>query len=1049
MPQYEGMPDYEEYDDQTVPRGKSRRGGQVLTIRMLVAKTEWLDGEPSWRGGEVVWSRDGVDVSVATPLLTRAQRALHQIRDHPRAAQSALGDAAAWVQTRQARLELAKRLSKLSVPALEAVVGRAMRHEGPAIAALTELLEVEAHCLLGPRPSPAIVLTQVGPPALPAIQAFLHRAQPSLEAAVLAALVAGAIGGEPPQGRLDPRIGAAFAWGARRDRASEPALVAHLLTLGASSSAIDRILRAHEPEPALSLQTVDLRTLLARGVAVERVAALVESSRRLRILSLADPPPIRRTRPQRPRSRTAAQLGELGKLCRECLVRTADPAVAPALLDALLTALPLSRPGRPSYSLMSEVVNRSRQLDPSLLIPYLQVVRAYCGDSTPGGRPVESSDEIWRRQRQSPREWWRAAMPRVARAVQRLSDPGLTLEVLRLGGSTLPLSPECWRCLIELGRRHGLGPDGILELADELPGSEDPRVIRSELETLSSALGEPGRQGLEHLLYAYLAAAPTNPADRRRIFEPLTRWFLPRLLRYTAPICEGGRCLCSELTTIAIALTRAPAAFDRPAIMDLIAAEEAARLAEMTEQGRERTWEDVNAVETSGLLAIGLSGDDPSVFAATYTRLRDLKFNENQDVRRGVLTMLSSYPSLREPLRTLLLRHPRRGARVATRLSMMERLGSATLALLRDPPAPRVEVGQEWGEIIALGPQAQAAVEEFLRRVPGAPVAPGARRLAGLPDRLQRELAHLLTQLEEQSTAAPRPDLSLRIESLRARIGDPASLRHRIAQEMKELLDSLGAELQAAALEARVEACIRRRLTEVVGPAMAELPLDHDLINAALLTADIRRNRGLLRRLLRAHVRGNVNWAREQPANVRYLEELAARGVDVRTWLSERKRRRKCEVLPGGTLTLWLETHPLRILQMGNLFDTCLSVGGCNSYSTVANAVDANKRVLYARDGRGRIVARKLLAITSEGELAGFRTYCSLPPAEAEIVVKLVRDYCVGFATACGLSRVETGVIPHLVALAWYDDGIEPWDPSAPRGASESPDSRTSRMSEE
>ncbi len=40
---------------------------------------------------------------------------------------------------------------------------------------------------------------------------------------------------------------------------------------------------------------------------------------------------------------------------------------------------------------------------------------------------------------------------------------------------------------------------------------------------------------------------------------------------------------------------------------------------------------------------------------------------------------------------------------------------------------------------------------------------------------------------------------------------------------------------------------------------------------------------------------------------------------------------------------LYLEGDPLRILQMGNYFDTCLSIDRDTAFSTVANAVDANK----------------------------------------------------------------------------------------------------------
>src|SRR5206468_12716541 len=82
--------------------------------------------------------------------------------------------------------------------------------------------------------------------------------------------------------------------------------------------------------------------------------------------------------------------------------------------------------------------------------------------------------------------------------------------------------------------------------------------------------------------------------------------------------------------------------------------------------------------------------------------------------------------------------------------------------------------------------------------------------------------------------------------------------------------------------------------------------------------------------------------------------------------------------VPGGRLHVYLERDPLRVLQMGNLFDTCLSFGGVNTFSTIANACELNKRVVYARDGLGRIAGRKLIGVTGEGTLFGFRTYTGL-----------------------------------------------------------------------
>jgi hypothetical protein len=114
---------------------------------------------------------------------------------------------------------------------------------------------------------------------------------------------------------------------------------------------------------------------------------------------------------------------------------------------------------------------------------------------------------------------------------------------------------------------------------------------------------------------------------------------------------------------------------------------------------------------------------------------------------------------------------------------------------------------------------------------------------------------------------------------------------------------------------------------------------------------------------------------------------------------------------------------------MGNYFDTCLSFGGCNSYSTVANACERNKRVLYATDGAGKIVGRKLIGINAEWALVGFRTYSALADETSNTALRDVIDrYLQDLAACCRLPLADNGTVPRLFAEAWYDDGIVAWD---------------------
>ncbi|MFH0836777.1 MAG: hypothetical protein V1870_01485, partial [Candidatus Aenigmatarchaeota archaeon] len=76
-----------------------------------------------------------------------------------------------------------------------------------------------------------------------------------------------------------------------------------------------------------------------------------------------------------------------------------------------------------------------------------------------------------------------------------------------------------------------------------------------------------------------------------------------------------------------------------------------------------------------------------------------------------------------------------------------------------------------------------------------------------------------------------------------------------------------------------------------------------------------------------------------------------------------------------GDVTVYTEQDMLKILQMGNYFsNSCLALGKGNTCSTVANAVDINKRVLYATMN-GEVIGRKLIALNDDGEIVQFRTY--------------------------------------------------------------------------
>jgi hypothetical protein len=125
-----------------------------------------------------------------------------------------------------------------------------------------------------------------------------------------------------------------------------------------------------------------------------------------------------------------------------------------------------------------------------------------------------------------------------------------------------------------------------------------------------------------------------------------------------------------------------------------------------------------------------------------------------------------------------------------------------------------------------------------------------------------------------------------------------------------------------------------------------------------------------------------------------------------------------------GEITLGLETDPLEILMLGTYTGTCLGLGGLCDYSAAACLLDANKQVIYARDPRGRVIARQLLGIDEKERLVSFTVY----PLESEKgLQKAFLEYDKTLASKLGLDRYQDDDAGYdltiiLASYAW-DDG--------------------------
>ena len=156
-----------------------------------------------------------------------------------------------------------------------------------------------------------------------------------------------------------------------------------------------------------------------------------------------------------------------------------------------------------------------------------------------------------------------------------------------------------------------------------------------------------------------------------------------------------------------------------------------------------------------------------------------------------------------------------------------------------------------------------------------------------------------------------------------------------------------------------------------------------------------------------------------EPANQEFLALLRERGVDPSPLVAP-PADLSIEDGKGHRYQLGIERDPLEVLRMGEPFDTCLSPNDINFYSAIVNAVDINKRVIYARDTEGKIVGRCLLAVTDVGRLLTFRIYSNNKDLDLQAAL---RQYVDTLARSMGTYVAKRGTVPTLVAPKWYDDG--------------------------
>jgi hypothetical protein len=357
---------------------------------------------------------------------------------------------------------------------------------------------------------------------------------------------------------------------------------------------------------------------------------------------------------------------------------------------------------------------------------------------------------------------------------------------------------------------------------------------------------------------------------------------------------------------------------------------------------------------------------------------------------------------------------------------------------------PEIPAGLDLPEFILSELRQMVAEIAAYRRISGggAVVPASLVEIIGRKDAVTSELNKLR---EMKRTGLLTKSSEKRLEKLAAYDSDPSVIVAWINKDLERAVGGQLGEAKFSALES-IASSVIQEFWQKLFPGIAVKVDDDDWSNALRLYIETSSNRSLLKKLLRNEARGDRQWILRLAPNRAFRDKMNALGIDMDAWLG--KFEMTCSV--GGDIwTLRAETDPLRVLQMGNLFDTCLSTGKGCAFATIANAVEVNKRVLFVTDGEGKVIGRKLIGLAVNDKeqgpkavIVGLRSYGateSAANAKAEAFrspwVKIFFDLaCIEMARRIG-ARLEND--PKSLAelsgklrlfASWHDDGPEPFD---------------------
>lgn len=322
-------------------------------------------------------------------------------------------------------------------------------------------------------------------------------------------------------------------------------------------------------------------------------------------------------------------------------------------------------------------------------------------------------------------------------------------------------------------------------------------------------------------------------------------------------------------------------------------------------------------------------------------------------------------------------------------------------------------------------------IEGIADRIPQSVAAVGLHK-----DRYLDEIEYLERRLTAESSQVKQQHLSKRLASLQCRV---TMAEVHCPKAIRKAVKSLQQRTHRLTLQA-LRKVIASECCRKVGFSDEQIA-DPRIVDATFLLGQIladdyafdntEQNAPLLLKILKAIACGAADVRAELAGNKTFLADLQRQDICAENWQAPFEMTFASDLFDGGHVRIYAESDPLEILPMGTRFDTCLSVFGPYFGDVVATAVDFNKKVLYAKDGAGRIVARKVIAVSRDFKLLGFPVYSFERPEKYARLTDLFIEYGEVYAGFTKLELAQDGEVKSIHGCSDYMDNCTPWTTSA------------------